>query len=103
VTVRTVNDNTNRASVADLQSLGREFGEYLFAVFDKLFESDGNSPAPGKFEIYENWYKVKILEAGLLMYEAGVCNADVAIWEGACVSEMQARLDELRKQKSVVQ
>jgi hypothetical protein len=99
VTVRTV-INTNRASLADLKSLGREDGAHLFAVFEKLFEADGNSIATAKYDIFETWYKLQILECQLRMHGAGMSDADIARWQRACVAEMQRRLGKMRERCS---
>ena len=82
----------------DLASLGRQAGTHMFTVFEKLFEADGNSPASVKYDLFDAWYKLQLLDCEIRMHGAGVAGDQVKIWQDACVGEMQRRLDNLRKQ-----
>ncbi len=87
---------------SELASLGRQDGAHLFAVFEKMFEADGNSPAGAKFDVFDAWYKLQILECELRFHKAGVADDQIKVWQESCLDEMQRRLGILREQMARV-
>ena len=78
-------------------------GAHLFAIFEKLFEADGNSIATVKYDVFETWHKLQILQCELRMYDAGLSEAYIRAWQDSCTSEMQRRLGNLREQMARIQ
>jgi hypothetical protein len=86
-----------------VEGLGREDGKYLFEVFERLIFEGGCAPIAAKFEVFDTWCKLQILECEFRMANAGVTEDQMKIWKDACVDEMKHRCDELRVQMSRLQ
>jgi hypothetical protein len=76
----------------DLAQLGREYGDVIIAVFDRLCSDDGKTIATEDLRAFETWNASKMLALETQLRGEGATEADLGGWRRGYSDQITLRL-----------
>jgi hypothetical protein len=69
-----------RKSKRDLAQLGRRYGDFILAVFERLSSDDGETIAADDLAKLTSWHAAKVTALETEFRAKGLTDADLAVW-----------------------
>jgi hypothetical protein len=67
----------------DLVQLGRDYGDFIIAVFERLCSDDGKTVAADDMAQFKSWHANKVLALETQFRADGVTESDISCWRAA--------------------
>ena len=80
----------------DLTQLGRGYGDFIFAVFERLCADDGKTIATEDLKAFETWNANKVLALETQLRAEGLTESDISAWRAGSLLRDQCVLPDGR-------
>jgi hypothetical protein len=80
----------------DLVQLGRDYGDFIIAVFERLCSDDGKTVAADDMAQFKSWHANKVLALETQLRAEGATEVDIGVWRGAWRDQIAPRTNQTK-------
>jgi hypothetical protein len=76
----------------DLAQLGRDYGDFIFAAFERLCADDGKTIATEDLKAFETWNASKVLALERQLRAEGLTASDISVWRAGYRDQFRSKM-----------
>jgi hypothetical protein len=76
----------------DLAQLGREYGDLIISVFERLRSDDGKTIAADDLAQFKSWHANKVLALESQLRAEGLTKSDISVWRAGYRDQFASKM-----------